>query len=199
MAFPQGINFRANSWFVTDGANDAYWTGSGGTPHAYPTVTPQGNTAGFEQTLSEARDRSAAIDARLAGMCFTATQVDFRIDLPSAGNYKIGLASGDYENSQTSQVELFDGTTSLGLLSNGSSAANKFRDATNVERTVAEWVASNEGGDETALVTKTFATTICRFRLLNQGGANNCIAHVYVATAGGGGGGGKPTYAYVQQ
>lgn len=204
MAFPQGINFRTNNTapYNTDGAhNDCFWTDNNGTPHAYPTSTPQGNTAGFEQSLPDSRNRNSSIDARLMGMGFAVNvQVDFRIDLPAPGNYKIGLAAGDYDNAQSNAIELFDGITSLGLLANGASAANKFRDATNTERTVAEWVASNEGGDESALVTKTFATTICRFRLVPQGsGINTCIVHVYVAAAGGGGGGGKPTYAYVQQ
>jgi len=181
MAYPQGINFRATLAFVTDGANED-WISDPNTVIIYPYTTVQGNTVGWEQTLGDStRNRNSGIDRRLAGVHFNgnSAQVDFRLDLPSASDYNIRLAAGDDSYGQNVNISLLDTTTSLGALSSGTtSGSGKFKDAVNTEYSSANWPGSN------ASVTKTFATTICRFRLAS--GATNHIAHAYVEVSSGG-------------
>lgn len=184
MAFPQGIDFRRTAGYVTDPANcDAELKTDGGSAD-YPWTTAQGNNVGWETTSSSylGRDRNSGIDARLAGVNANADVVaDFRIDLPSSGNYNIGLGAGDANYANNVAWDLYDTTSSLGSLSTGTtSAANKFKDATNTEYSAAAWPGSQ------TLVTKTFATTICR---LKAGGANQVVAHFYVEAAAATGGG----------
>jgi len=177
MALPQGLNLRANPGFVTD-VGDEFWVDAGGA--SYPTTSTQGNTVGWEVAAGTlgARDRNSGNDRRLAGIDFTtAAKQDLRVDLPSVGSYDIRQAAGDATYSQLANVELFDGSVSLGVLSSGSTgAANSFKDATNVVRTAAAWAANN------APVTKTFTTTICRFRL-GDGANLNVLAHAHIAAS----------------
>jgi hypothetical protein len=184
MAYPQGINFRATAGFVTDVSPDAGEYSAGAD---YPFTTAQGNTVGWESALADMggdrRDRSTVPDVRLAGLHWIGADppwtpgLDFRLDLPSAGNYDINLASGDYSYARgPNKMELLDTSTSLGVLVNAAtSAAAMFLDATGVERTAAAWPGSN------AAVTKTFSTAICRFRV--GGGASDvsAIAHLRVS------------------
>jgi len=181
MALPQGINFRDSAGFVTDGANEDHEIGDGGfnvVIPTYPRTSAQGNTVGWEGTGAlETRDRNSGNDRRLAGMHLRADpgNADFRIDLPSSGDYSIRVAAGDPSYSTTTTMELMDTTTSLGVLFNGSTgAANSFFDAGGTVRTAAAWPGQN------ALVKKTFSTTICRFRV--PGSVNNVINHVYIET-----------------
>jgi hypothetical protein len=185
MALPQGINFRQNSSFVTDGTGENVELQQGA--NDYPRTTPQGNTVGWESGgLSiNTRDRNASLDRRLAGLHFNiSASSDFRIDLPSSGSYNIRLAAGDNDGPQEVNVTLYDGTTSLGVLSSGTTGgAAHFKDATNTDYTAAAWPGSNTA------VTKSFSTTIARFRLNpSSSGSPNVISHVYVESAGGGGG-----------
>ena len=182
MAYPQGINFRDTLGFVTDGANEDAQVRLGDGLSSYPWTTAQGNNVGWEQSLNigsdHARDRNSGNDRRLAGIQYNGNtnQCDFRFDLPSTGDYKIGLSAGDASYSTTVSIELLDTTTSLGTLASGSTgAANSFKDATDTIYTAAAWPGSN------TLVTKTFATTICRFRLAS--GATYNITHAYVEVA----------------
>lgn len=185
MAFPQGINFRDTTAFVTDGANESVEDASAGAGFfncpTYPRTTAEGNTVGWEGTHAiTARDRKSTNDRRIAG--FHADQSpntdDFRIDLPASGAYNIRLGAGDGNYAANVKIELFDTTSSLGVLCSGSTgAANSFKDAADATYTAANWPASN------ALVSKTFTTSICRFR--NGDGTNNCdISHVYIESAG---------------
>lgn len=183
MAFPQGINFRASTGYVSDGANEyaQLVPSSGGN---YPTTTPQGNTVGWEGTAYlqvATRDRSATVDHRLAGMNYanTAAIANYRIDLPAAGTYGIRLAAGDAGFSSATQVELFDSTTSLGVLASGVVAAGSFIDAAGTTYTAANWPANN------ALVAKTFASTICRVGVGSTSSSNRVIAHFYIEAAAG--------------
>lgn len=182
MSYPQGIDFRETVGFVTDSANCDFESGTvfGGN---YPRTSAQGNTVGWEAAVSP-RDRNAANDARLAGINFFATAGtgDYRFDLPAIGSYNVRLAMGDASNGQDAKCELFDTSSSLGVLSSGqTSGANVFKDATNTNLSAASWPASN------TLVNATFTTTICRFRV--GGGTSvsgsTCIAHAYVESAGG--------------
>jgi hypothetical protein len=189
MAFAQGCDFRASLAYVTDGATDHFFNGFTGSP--YPITTAQGNTAGWESvtgsTISSA-NRSTTVDHRLAGIVYApndgSSSGTFRIDLPAPGSYNIRMACGDASNEQRCSLELFDDTTSLGVLLDRADtvAAGRFWDATGVLRTsAANWVANN------APLTVTFASSICRFKL---GGLAtslvNPIAYFYIESAGGG-------------
>lgn len=186
MAFPQGINFRATAGFVTDGANEDYWiteVGFGGS--SYPVTTAQGNNVGIEgdgaNSSHGSRNRNAGNDRRLAGMGFGGaggggSAYSFRFDLPAAGDYNIRVAAGDANYAGDVGIELFDTTSSLGTLVSGStSAANRFKDATNTEYTAANWPGSNTA------VLRTFSTTICRFRINpTLGSSDKRFAHLYL-------------------
>lgn len=178
MAYPQGINFRATLAYVTDVSPAEF---QDDVLPDYPRTTAQGNTVGWEHDVASlGRDRSTSPDARLAGMTYAgATPFDYRFDLSSAGDWKLGLALGDYSYSHgPMRLEIFDTTTSLGRLVNDqtTSASQRYFDASGVERTAAAWPGSH------VLVTKTFATTICRFRLGGTADTSN-IAHAYVEAA----------------
>lgn len=186
MAYPQGMNFRSTSGYVTDGTGEDNETGqlAAGT---YPRTSAQGNTVGWESAGSDhpTRNRSAANDRRLAGCSFTDTAAaDFRFDLSSTGDKVLRCGIGDQAYSRANQkVEIFDTSSSLGTLFSGVStgAANSFLDATGTARTNAAFNGSN------ASVTKTFSTTICRFRC-GDGTNPTFVAHLYVedgAAAGG--------------
>lgn len=162
MALPQGIDFRQSNAYVTDPANYDYDTEARAA--AYPWTTAQGNNVGFEigSTLDLVyRDRSAVIDARLAGLARsdTVSPLTFRIDLPATGNYTISGAFGDAGFGAPTGWDLYDTASSLGTLASGADTpAGSFRDPTNVNRTAAAWPGSQ------ATVTKTFATTIMRIK-----------------------------------
>src|SRR5690349_21720812 len=143
MAFPQGINFRNTSGFVTDGANESFeGNGSGGlTLPSYPRTTAQGNTVGWETpngvTIDE-RDRNSANDRRIAGHHFnlsnTTTKFTYRVDL-TAGDYGIQCAHGDANYSSPVQMEILDTNSSLGTYVSGSTGASQsFKDIYNVVR-----------------------------------------------------------------
>ena len=177
MSFPQGINFRATAGYVTDGANEY---GETSTTANYPTTSTQGNNVGWETAPSGTRDRNNALDVRLAGIHFgdNATLRDYRIDLSGTGSWISRIAAGDAASNQECKMELFDTSSSLGVLCNQNVVAGNFADATDVELTAANWPGSN------ASATDTFTTTICRFRMGgNAGGGNAAIAHVYVESA----------------
>lgn len=185
MALPQGINFRDTAGYVTDNGaqgddKEIGDAGHQGPSVAYPHTSAQGNNVGWESALAQfdARDRVNTNDRRLAGVHYQATtQHDYRIDLPSAADYSVRIAAGDGSYTITTKIELLDTTTSLGVLCNGSTgAANSFFDAGGTIRTAANWPGQN------TLVTKTFATTICRFRC-GTGAIDMSIAHVYVEAA----------------
>lgn len=180
MTYPQGINFRATLGYVTDGANDSFENSNNSvSTGSYPRTTAQGNTVGWETfNGGSTRDRSTTVDARLAGINYTASQQnDFRFDLPAAGSYNIRIAAGDMSSVNATLWSLLDGTTSLGTLTTGTNVTSgSFKDATDTVRTAAAWPGSN------VAVAKTFATTICRFRS-SAAGATNLIAHAYVESA----------------
>lgn len=177
MALPQGINFRGTAGYVTDGANEDNEASAGVT---YPRTSAQGNTVGWEQAPGDHLDRNSALDRRLAGIHYrNGTSIKYRIDLPATGNYNVRCACGDAIAVAAAKLELFDTTTSLGVLASAAAsgvASGSFRDATNTEYTAANWPGSNTA------VAATFASTICRFAL---GGTANfdILAHVYIEAA----------------
>lgn len=181
MAYPQGINFRGTLAFVTDGSDEfAQFNLSVAN---YPVTTTQGNTVGFETSISGGTlDRVNTNDRRLAGIVYTNTTAEkFRFDLPATGSYDIRVAAGDAGGNNSVFIELFDTTTSLGQLvpTHTAIGSQNFYDATNTLLTNSTWPGSN------AAVTKTFSTTICRF--VNGDGTNICVmAHLHVAASSGG-------------
>lgn len=172
-----GVDFRATSPFVTDPSGDSPEISTGAD---YPHITQQGYTVGWEQAPSGTRDRSAAVDARLAGMHFVnngGSAANFRIDLPAVGDYRIALAIGDASGANHNTVELFDDATSLGaVVTNGANAGGQFYDASGVLRTSsADWV-TNE-----VEVAETFASTILRIKVGDPSAAGaSCLAHIRV-------------------
>lgn len=187
MAFPQGIDFCTSATFVMHvSPNDPETNApiSGGLD--YPRVTAQGNTVGYDTgnvaSGLQTRDRNSGNDSQLASIHFPVGFGDlrFRFDLPVAGTYNIRSACGDPAYTAHARLEVFDNASSLGVLSStDTTAANKFRDATDTEYSNAAWPGSNTA------VAKTFSTTICRFLFTDS---QSVIAHLYLeavaATAG---------------
>lgn len=174
MAYPQGINFRGTSGYVTDGTNHDYELGA--TYGNYPRTTAQGNNVGWEAgPFITAFNRTTSYDVRLAGVNYSdgSGTGKFRMDLPSSGSYNIRFAAGDnYFYSRAVDWALYDGTTKLRDLTTGTtSGADRVKDATNTEYTSTNWPGSNSA------ITETFAGTIIR---VQDDGTSNYIVHVYV-------------------
>ncbi len=175
-----GINMRASSGYVTDGAGETYSLGE-----AYPT-TRGGLTFGWQTNkTASARDRASSNDRRLAGMVFTSNGGAtswFRIDLPAPGSYIIRLAAGDGTTLNAHTLVLKDNTTTIATIGRTSTNVNNFLDATGVNRAQADWPGLN------ASIPYTFSTTT--FFIECGGGANDgyatCLAHVYIEESGGG-------------
>lgn len=181
MSLPLGFNFRQTVGFVTDVA-PAVFIGASST-YLYP-FSAGGQNVGWDSTADiDSRNRLNTNDARLAGIVFEANNGAaakvFRLDLPAAGTYNIRVALGDASASQTIRWELLDNTTQLALINNvTTSAANRFLDATGVERTNANWAANN------VAITKTFATTTLFFKIGGSSAGNSStIAHFYIESA----------------
>lgn len=180
MAFPQGVDFRATSGFVTDPTNYTHDLGT----TVYPTASPQGNNIGWVSTSGlGARDRNAAIDPRLAGIVFTsaATVSTFKIALPAAGTYLINIAMGDATQAQSGQfLRIFDGATLLAtpIPANTSTLSGSFLDATNTQYTAAAWPGSNTS------ISLTFAGTVASFECGGGAGVDWSIASIFIQSAG---------------
>lgn len=169
-----GINFRATSGYVTDGAGETYCLGE-----AYP-VTRGGYTFGFSTDLTgNARDRDASNDRRLAGCVFqvnTAGTADFILDLPAAGDYRIRAAFGDAGSLQYQLVVLKDGTTTLATIDDYT-GVDEYEDITGAHYfSDTAWASSNVSADHT------FAGTQLILTIGNHssGTYSTSIAHLYV-------------------
>ena len=135
MSFDIGINFRATSGYVTDGANETYCLGD-----VYPT-TRGGVTFGWDASLSGGtRDRNSGLDRRLAGINYIAAASGqfFRIDLPSSGSADVHIAAGDAGAGTVKAWDLQDNTTTFKTLTDAYLTAD-FADATDTTRTAAAW------------------------------------------------------------
>lgn len=195
-ATAKGFNFRATSTYVTDGTNETYVLP--GT--SYPTTRTVGGesvTFGWETAPDDSRDRNTAI-VTLAGMNFRnagGSEDVFRVDLPSAGDYRIRIAAGDRDNPQGYYFDVRDTTTTLftvGSATTGHSGGKNFADATGVEHYTANYVANN------ATVDDTFSTSIFRFALRPMTSLTNCIAHIQIEQLSAAASG-NPWYYYAQQ
>ena len=150
-----GIDFRQTAGYVADPTNASSDLGA-----AYP-VTQNGLTFGWTSPnqTSAARNRSASVNARLAGVnqVYANNQTGrWRLDLPAPGAYTIRVAMGDQGFPHAYQsIRVYDGTTLLATVTapNGT-GVNQYMDATGVVRTSdADWVANEVG------IPLTFATT----------------------------------------
>ena len=106
----QGFDFRNTSTFVTDPSGDTFV----GPTTAYPTKNNEGTFGWVKTSLVQARDRSTAVDPRLAGINFVnnGAPATFYVDLPSAGTYNLSLALGDAGYQQCwvqCQIQFLDG------------------------------------------------------------------------------------------
>lgn len=163
-----GINFRADSAYVTDGAGETYTIGA-----AYP-ETRGGITFGYSSgaILGNSRDRDNTNDRRIAGLVYSlnSSAADvFQVDLPEgAGTYDIAIALGDAASARGNQLLLIkDGSTTLATIGpTSTSAADRFIDATGVERTDAAWPGSM------ALLRLTFSGSVMNLHIGNGGGGD---------------------------
>lgn len=191
MAFPQGINFRNTEAYrsgedaASSGGNGWCYPGPSGGTQDYPQTTAQGNSVGWETSASSygGRNRQLSYDVRLAGWggddSGTNVVRDFRVTLPAAGDYLIRMAMGDSDSAKDCDCEIIDTSSSLGVIISGNTgAASSYRDAGNNIRTHTAWPGSNSS------VTKTFGTTICRFRVgLTTSTQSTWTAHIYIESA----------------
>lgn len=182
MTIDVGFNFRATSGYVTDPAGTTYVLNEG-----YPT-TRGGATFGW-LTLpgGNMRDRSTTIDARLAGIHYFsngASKIKFQVDLPATGSTDIYCSIGDAGAANQGYLELFDDTTSLGILvAKKSIGLATFHDATDIGYSAADWPASN------AKATHSFSTSTLIVAVTpgDSAGSNYVITHLRVVQSGGGG------------
>lgn len=175
MSFEQYINFRATGGFVTDAAKTHAQTVIAAN---YPVTPSAGDSTGVGYTgvgaSMESRDRNAAYDPRIAGLHKIAagSSATYRINLPAPGVYEVSVAIGDANGGVVSECELFDNASSLGVLTSGTtSAAARWKDATNTELTNTTWPTS------AVWVSKTFASSVAIFKMGN-GGATPNWSHV---------------------
>jgi hypothetical protein len=172
MAWKKGFNFRSTSGYVTDGTDDTYVLATDTSA-----TTRNGVTFQWSASPNVPRDRSAAVDAKLAGIHGVdgIDECTFSVTLPATGDYRIKFALGDQASLQGNmRIRILDDATGLiDLNSKTTTGAAYFFDATNVERTsVADWVSNN------AAATHTFATTSFKLILGQTGARNGFLAHL---------------------
>lgn len=176
-----GVNFRATSGYVTDGAGETYCLNE-----AYPVSRADG-TFGWESGTPPdgARDRDSGVTARLAGVNFVSnsgTQYTFRFDLDATGTHEIHLALGDTGGTQGYQyVQFQDNTTAFAtILKATGTNVDEFFDATGTKYSEANWP-----GSETA-ISHTFTSTILRVIVGSPDSQSNAttLAHLRVVEIG---------------
>ena len=174
-----GINFRATSGFVTDGAGDTYSLGE-----ASPVVRG-GFTFGFNSDITaNTRDRASGGDPRLAGIAFFANSgaaQTFTLNLPfGPGTYNIRLALGDANAGQICYCEIKDGSTSLKTIGPTVTTAGVFLDANGTLQTA--WPVDN------VAIQRTFAGSVMTLVLGGSAGgsAASAITHVSLEFVSGG-------------
>jgi hypothetical protein len=177
MSFPQGIDFRNTTGFVTDPTN---CDPEIGTTANYPRTTAQGNSVGWEDAIgANTRNRSTGVDARLAGLAFATNSGGnkrYRIDLPN-GTYNLSLAFGDATTSGARiSCQIFDGATLLASFSDVSSGAGQWVDATGTVRTSsADWVSNNQS------ISITITSGILRVKIgTGTLSGNTTMSHIFV-------------------
>lgn len=150
----QEINFRSTTAYRSDDSADAHVEAT--LSVTYPTVTAQGNTVGWEQVGYDPFkfNASLSVDVRLAGSRGSSTTGApgiYRVNLPAAGTYRIRCAAGRYDAIRGANIRIFDNTSLLSEIipPRGLSASGRYIDASNVERTAANWPSLNQSVDLT--------------------------------------------------
>lgn len=181
-----GWNFRNSIAFKTDGTNQT-WAIGGGTDSRDVFPTSRGGLPNFGFVGAgvfswDSRDRNSGFPVELAGMAyktdFNGNERDFRVTLPSAGDYKIRLALGDSNEGRTIYAQIFDNTTVRSTFDTTTSGSNRWRDATNTELTEVTWPTSN------AQITLTFATTTFLLRWGDGVSKTAFISHLEIEEVG---------------
>jgi hypothetical protein len=173
MAWDKGFNFRGTSGFVTDGTDETYVLAA----DTYPT-TRNGVTFG-EQNRDAAyfQDDRALGDRRLAGIYGAVdTGAEFRVDLPSTGNYDLRLAFGDALSGGEQRWRIYDNASILDSVGPVTQPFSEFVDASGTLRTAAAWPGSNVS------VPYAFASTtlIVQLRPMDAADYTN-LAHLFVS------------------
>lgn len=171
MAWDKGLNFRATSGYVSDGADETYVLHS----DAYPT-TRNGVTFGWEVPGIESRDRNAGLDRRLAGINFDRAEANkgFRVDLPATGTYALRAAFGDAGGNNYYDFALQDDATVFKTFAATLLTAAAFSDATGAILTSTDWPGSNQAID------RTFASQVFRVTEVADH-VSNVIAHLFLS------------------
>ena len=150
----QEINFRSTTAYRSDDSADAYVEAT--LSVTYPTVTAQGNTVGWEQVGYDPFrfNSSLSVDVRLAGSRgngIAGAPGIYRVNLPAAGTYRIRCAAGRFDAIRGANIRIFDDSSLLSEIipPQGLSASGSYIDASNVERTAANWPSLNQSVDLT--------------------------------------------------
>lgn len=150
----QEINFRGTTGFRSGDSADAYVEAT--LSVTYPTVTAQGNTVGWEQVGYDPFkfNSSLSVDVRLAGSRGngdTGAPGIYRVNLPAPGTYRIRCAAGRQVTTRGANIRIFDDSSLLSEIipPQALSGAGRYIDASNVERTAADWPSLNQSVDLT--------------------------------------------------
>ena len=150
----QEINFRATIAYRSDDSAAAHVEDT--LSVTYPTVTAQGNTVGWEQVGYDPFrfNSSLSVDVRLAGSRgngIAGAPGIYRVNLPAAGTYRIRCAAGRFDAIRGANIRIFDDSSLLSEIipPQGLSATGRYIDASNVERTAANWPSLNQSVDLT--------------------------------------------------
>lgn len=106
-----GVAFRQSGPYVTDGANDTFSLGE-----AFPIARAPFEELGWNANSSaDTRNRSNAVDPRLAGVIFALNSgplKTFTLKLKDGpGTYRVRSAIGDFGSAQNNRVVFKDGST----------------------------------------------------------------------------------------
>ena len=155
----QEINFRSTTGYRSDDRVNTYIQTT--LALNYPTVTPQGFAVGWESNDSPfTANISLTQDVRLAGIYGNpdTSECIYRVDLPSSGEYRIRCAAGA-DLTRVVYLRLFDNITLNTTLVSPqlTSGGYMYVDATDVERSGADWPSLNGYKDVT------MSSTVMRF------------------------------------
>lgn len=176
----QEINFRSTTAYRSDDSADAHVEAT--LSVTYPTVTAQGNTVGWEQVGYDPFkfniSSSPSVDVRLAGSRgngLAGAPGIYRVDLPVPGTYRIRCAAGRLDAIRGVNIRIFDDSSLLSEIipPQGISVVGNHIDASNVERTAADWPSLNQSVD------LTFTTST--LRVYNAGQPISGQSYAYIA------------------
>lgn len=176
------VNFRSTVGYRSDDGADAYIeTGA----NAYPYPSGLGYDVGFVTPATSFVNLSITSDPRVSGNAVLPgyANTDYRIDLPSTGDYEIAAAFGTLSGSVRGvYARLYDNSTQFGATIGPDTTVSGgvFYDASGVERlSEADWVANN------VRVSRTFSSTVFITRTVSSAGTK-LLAHIGVYPVGGG-------------